>query len=267
MGFLRRLFGGQPAVTASAPPSIVVPPPPQVQRKPIRTIEFTEQRDDAWLDIVGEHAYETTLNEILAEHEPGEIPSVNREALVVTEPTNPWDPNAIAVHVIRLSGDADIVGYLSRENAVSYSPVLHAIAPGVIKAQAQVRGSWTGAGRTPMPPSVRLHLGSPGELAAEMWLDDNEPVADHRWTSKTVAFTGGSGYTILGIRLDRLGMEFLARHAGCEVWPRVTKSVDVCVATHPDHETGNLKKAAGYGVAIVSEADFWADLGLALDRA
>lgn len=267
MGFLRRLFGGQPAVTTTA---VTTTAPASTQRQPavleqparMVAVTFTAQRDDAWMDIVGEHAYASAFDEIIAEPGPDGLPTVNREALVVAEPTNPWDANAIAVHVLRSSGRADLVGYLTRENAVAYGPVLRAAAPAVIKAEAQVRGAWAGPGRSMMPPSVRLHLGSPGELAAEIWLEDNQPAPGHRWVSKTVAFTGGSGYSILGVRLDRLGMEFIARRAGCEVWPRVTKAVDVCVATHPDHETGNLKKAAEYGIEIESEADFWTELGL-----
>jgi hypothetical protein len=263
VGFLRRLFSGQP--TTTAPATVAVPRPPP--KRTISAVEFTEQRDDAWIDIVGEHAYEATLTAISSDQDPGELtPSPNRDALLVFEPDNQWDANAVAVYVIRPSLPAALVGYLSRENAVAYAPVLHAVTPDAVKTRATIRPPWRGPGGQAMPFSVQLHLGSPGELLAELWLGEHQVRTDHRWAAKTVAFTGPSGFAMGGTRLDRAGMEFLARRAGCDVWPRVTKQVDLCVSDTPDHETGNLKKAVEYGIPIVSEGDFWAELGVQLPR-
>ena len=66
------------------------------------------------------------------------------------------------------------------------------------------------------------------------------------------------------IPLDREGQEYVARRAGCDTWPRVTKKVHACVTADPNDLTGNLRKAEEYGLEIVREPDFWAGIGIPL---
>jgi BRCA1 C Terminus (BRCT) domain len=84
--------------------------------------------------------------------------------------------------------------------------------------------------------------------------------------SRLVTFTGESDYAVQGVRLDHLGQQFLARKAGCTTWPRVTKRVQLCVTSDPETVTGKLGKAEEYGIDVISESDFWAELGLNLER-
>ena len=81
-----------------------------------------------------------------------------------------------------------------------------------------------------------------------------------------VAFHGDSGFSAGPVPLDRAGQHHLAERAGCHVWPRITKQVRLCVVANPDHETGNLRKAEEYGIALIREAEFWRALGAPVSR-
>jgi NAD-dependent DNA ligase len=54
----------------------------------------------------------------------------------------------------------------------------------------------------------------------------------------------------------------LANRAGIQVHPRVTKKVTLLVDCDPTSRSGNERKAADYGIPVVSEREFWAALGL-----
>ncbi|MGH9214033.1 MAG: HIRAN domain-containing protein [Acidimicrobiales bacterium] len=76
---------------------------------------------DEDLEIVGEASYQDALWTICR----GSLGDQVRHrvvAVVVPEPDNPYDPNAIAVHV-----EGDRVGYLAREDAARYGPGLHGL--------------------------------------------------------------------------------------------------------------------------------------------
>lgn len=108
---------------------------------------------------------------------------------------------------------------------------------------------------------VVLHLGTPGECIAELITDDRSP-ADHPWAGKTIAFTGRGRTTIAGVALDRYAQVMLARWAGCEVLPRLTKKAGALIAADPDEVTTNFQKARDYGVPIVQEPDFLRTIGI-----
>lgn len=252
MGFLKRLFGGTPQ--------------PREQLMHLRVMTFSEQRPDAALDIVGEASYQVPLDKLGGLRDERGPAVGSQSAIVAPEPANKFDRNAIAVYLRDNDGSMWKVGYLSRENAVAYGPVFRSLAPVVIGCPATLKGGWNRGGDRGTI-GVVLNLGSPAELAAEIWLDTHPAALEHRWRGKLVAFTGDSGYAVSGVRLDRMGQQYLAQRAGCQTWPRVTKSVQVCVASQPEDETGNLRKAEGYGLELVREADFWVDLGFQLTPA
>jgi NAD-dependent DNA ligase len=85
--------------------------------------------------------------------------------------------------------------------------------------------------------------------------------------SGLVAFTGESGFALGGVQLDRTAQECLATKAGCRTWPRITKQVELCVASRPEQLTGKLAKAEEYGIEVIGEADFWRGVGFNLARA
>jgi hypothetical protein len=159
------------------------------------------------------------------------------------------------------------VGYLSRDNAILYGPVFRMLTGNAIFAPARLKGGWRRGADDQGSLGVVLNLGSPGELAAELWIDRLPPIRGHRWDGKLVAFTGESRFALGPVRLDHPGQQFLAQRAGCSTWPRVTKRVQVCVTSDPETETGNLRKAEDYGCELVPEWDFWPAIGLQLERA
>ena len=73
-------------------------------------------RDD--LEVVGELAYQDALWR-LSGATPGDRIRRQIVAVLVPEPTNPYDANAIAVQI-----DGQVIGYLSRATAQDYLPGL-----------------------------------------------------------------------------------------------------------------------------------------------
>jgi len=91
------------------------------------------------------------------------------------------------------------------------------------------------------------------------------PSSDHPWVGQLIAFTGDSRYAINGDKLDREASEALARKAGMEVHPRVTKGVELLVDCDDSGESGNQKRAIEYGIPVIREVDFWTALGLPVE--
>jgi hypothetical protein len=73
------------------------------------------------LEIVGEASYQGALWTLCGGSRGNRIRH-KIIAVLVPEPGNPYDPNAISVHI-----DGNLVGYLARDVAVSYLPGLHSL--------------------------------------------------------------------------------------------------------------------------------------------
>lgn len=71
---------------------------------------------DEDLEVVGEANYQATLWQLCGAVQ-GERVRHAVHATLVREPSNPYDPNAVAVHV-----QGRVVGYLKREDAARYAP-------------------------------------------------------------------------------------------------------------------------------------------------
>ena len=74
---------------------------------------------------------------------------------------------------------------------------------------------------------------------------------------KSVCFTGTLGGRIGGVIVTREVAEELARKAGMEVHPRVTKRLDLLVVADPNTMSSKARKAHDYGTRIMAEAAFW----------
>lgn len=99
MGLFRRASGGE-----SDPP-------------PDRSDDYWSKYDGTRkLSVVGESHYQETLASLSAAPSRGEH-RYDCTALLVLEPDNPHDPNAVMVQV-----DGECVGYLSRYNAQRFGP-------------------------------------------------------------------------------------------------------------------------------------------------
>ena len=249
MSFLRRLLGSERSA--------------QVQ---LNVNFFKRIRDDATLDVVGEAyrqagvlAARPPTGDDLPPGLPAPPPGYHK-AMLVPEPTNQYDRNAIKV-ALWAGSSWSMAGYLSRFDALRYQPLfahLSTLSSGTqpaIACDAALTSEHGGTG-------VVLHLGTPGECAAELATDDVAPAA-HRWVGKYIVFTGQGGSTIFGVPLDREGQVMLARWAGCEVVPRLTKKTDALIVSDNEQTTANRQKATEYNIDEIEEPSFLADIGIA----
>ena len=135
-----------------------------------------------------------------------------------------------------------------------------------------------------------LHLGSPGQLiaelraggllpeavAAEAVQEGAAPAGPRPLThvpeglgdliGKTVCFTGGSVCTIGNREIDRTTQEILATNAGLHVLVRVTKKLDVLVVSPLAPPTRRkIQQAELYGIPMLDEATFWRAIGVRID--
>jgi NAD-dependent DNA ligase len=207
-------------------------------------------RGDASLEVVGEQ-YHAEAVELFRRHAGAGVAN----AILMRQPDNPKDANAIAVLVYTRDDQAALVGYLTRDDAPAYRPVLDFLGDRVLGCEAALAPYRGGAGTD----GVVLHIGTPGELIADVWAE-TYALADHRWRDKTVAFSG-FGLSLANVTLDRQGQALLARLAGAIVAPRLTKKVDLLVL-NDSTETTAVAKARDYGIPVVAELEFWMELGI-----
>jgi hypothetical protein len=89
-----------------------------VSASPPKTLEATLYTGHETLEVVGESNYQDALWRIVGGRVPDPV-RYKTVALLIPEPTNDHDPNAIEVLI-----DGHLVGYLSREDAGAYRPGL-----------------------------------------------------------------------------------------------------------------------------------------------
>lgn len=241
MGILGRLLGGQPKIqefTAS---------------------HLKPERDSAALDIVGEQSYQENLVSISGGMTTEGPAQRDHMAALMLEPNNQFDPNAIAVYVSGTKG-----GYLSRENAILYGPVLRwLVAQGqILAADAYLTGGWRRSATDQGSIGVVLHLGSPAECMADLLSGLRSLRTDHPWQGRVVAFTGDSHCYLGDVPIDRHALQWYAMKAGMVIHPRVTKKVQLVVLCDESGLTINGQKAREYGIPTVTEREFWQGLGV-----
>jgi hypothetical protein len=86
----------------------------------VTAVDYT---GDDRVAVVGESHYQDALASVAGPKQRGGV-QLDTQALLIREPDNPHDANAVAVH---LNG-AGKVGYLSRTEAVRYGPLLSRLA-------------------------------------------------------------------------------------------------------------------------------------------
>ena len=253
VGFLRRLLGAGSSSHNLA----------------LTATWFDRIRDAATLQVVGEAHRQRNVASARPpgpdELPPGlpPPPAGYFKALLIPEPSNQYDPNAIGV-LLWAGRNWSLAGYLSRENAVDYQPLFRYLSAGHPGEQIAVACD---AARVPERDGlgVILHLGTPAECIVELATKERSPSADHPWVGKAVVFTGQATTTIHGVPVDRFAQLAIARWAGCDVLPRLTKKTDALIVADPDELTANLRRAKDYGVAVVQEPDFLATVGIPSD--
>jgi hypothetical protein len=103
---------------------------------------------DQWLEVKGESHYQRELESIAGPltEEGHNIPIVS---LLVREPDNPADRNAIAVHAVRPSDNQPIiVGYVNRDDAARMAPALDRMnrQGRAVGLDGLIRGGWDSGG-------------------------------------------------------------------------------------------------------------------------
>jgi hypothetical protein len=226
---------------------------------------FTGLRDDAKVEVVGEYYRQERVRQARppgpADLPPGMPPPPPGyfKALLIAEPTNKYDRNAIMV-CLWSGGTWSQCGYLSRTDAVSYQPVLRWLAvqspasPPSVACDAALKPERDAVG-------VVLHLGTPGECIVELATHDRSPLGPS-WVGKGVVFTGQGSTSIAGVPIDRHAQRMLARWAGAEAMPRLTKKTDALIVANPAESASNLQRAREYGIQIIEEPRFVVSLGI-----
>jgi hypothetical protein len=110
---------------------------------------------DDLIRVVGTSHYQDALLALSARHADEEV-RIEKIALLVPEPDNPHDPNAIAVHI-----DGQLVGYLSRDENRRWLDVVNGAEVGA-EAMIAGRAGTHGLGvflRLPTPTEARAQIG------------------------------------------------------------------------------------------------------------
>lgn len=119
--------------------------------------QYVRLASDGRVAVVGESHYQRALRDVARGRVSGEglAGNIPVSAVLVPEPTNRHDRNAVRVDV-----DGRTVGYLAREVAVQYQPVLNWLATRGDAGWCPAR--LTGGGRRRF--GVYLHLGDPDRI-------------------------------------------------------------------------------------------------------
>lgn len=256
--------------------------PPVADRRKVRAAIFDLSRHV--VEVVGESFHQGDLERIGGGRDTFGVRAPDQLAGLLLEPTNPVDPEAVEVQI-----DGATVGHLSREDARAFRPILDRLAVHDLHmgCHARLTGGWDRGGADQGSIGVRLLVGSPAELWAEMDAmfgpAGPPPVVDspfapmghpprildadavHEWAGRSVCFTGPSRFAYRGSPVGRGRQELLAVRRGMVVLPRVVKGLDMLVVADPALRTGKMTTAARYGTTIVDEGTFWATLGVILD--
>jgi hypothetical protein len=117
---------------------------------------------DSLVPVVGTSHYQEALTEISGRQADEEI-RVEKIAVLVPEPDNPHDPNAIAVQI-----DGRLVGYLSRNENPRWQDIVKTLGARdhSAAAEAMIAGRGPGGGTTNL--GVFLRLPTPTEARAQV---------------------------------------------------------------------------------------------------
>ncbi len=134
----------------------------------LRLIEFCQ---DGYCAVVGESYYQEALLATSTTCEAGPEGRPTFTAVLVAEPRNPHDPNAIAIY-----SPHGQLGHLSRENALLYQPVLNEVAR--LGYDGGACEAYLTGGQPDKPFfGVVLRLAGPSECLVELQDEEAEDVS------------------------------------------------------------------------------------------
>ena len=183
MGFLKHLFGGREPEPWPPPGPITTWPPGRniTVKGSGTTFERNPQR---YVDVVGESHYQGNLDVISGGRTRDGAQVTDHLALLLPEPSNQQDANAVRVFLIPSQGGyAGLIGYLDRADAVAYRPVIDRVAQSgsVMFCHATLKGGWDRG----ISFGVMLWIGPPWTLMAEL---DRDIGPDASWPPQFTVF-------------------------------------------------------------------------------
>ncbi len=172
MSFLRRLLGGRPSESWPPPGPITTWPPEPLRGGLDASGYLFPPVGSARVDVVGEAAYQGTLVRMAGGRTIDGPRNRHHTAVLLPEPTNPYDENAVRVVLVPSTPGAATatVGYLSREDAARYRPVIDRLAAAgkVMACKASMTGGWDRGPDDRGSIGVILHLGTVADCQAEL---------------------------------------------------------------------------------------------------
>jgi hypothetical protein len=124
------------------------------------------------VDVVGESAYQGTVEVIAGGRTPDGAARRDHTAVLLPEPTNRYDSWAVRVVVVPYGGStgSGLVGYLSREDAVAYRPLIDRLAAvgRIVGCAASLTGGWDRGLGDRGHFGVRLHIATPPAAMREL---------------------------------------------------------------------------------------------------
>jgi hypothetical protein len=116
----------------------------------VETLIFDERDCTELVAAVGESHYQDALRSLCGNQRWEDV-QFDCTAVLVPQPTNPHDPNAVMVQV-----DATLVGYLSRGDAINYQALIREATPRLIHCEARIAGRGPGADTSNLGVFLRL---------------------------------------------------------------------------------------------------------------
>lgn len=233
----------------------------------VPVVTFTMQRPEARLAVVGEASFQAVLERFSGGRDADGAIFRHHAAVLMPEPYNRYDHDAVSVRICDELGATDQIGYLSHDDAVANATIMDLVSPAIPMSLVTLEGGWDRAPDDRGYFGAVLNLGSPAEMAAEWYYHRRPPSTDHRWSGMTVVFVGDSPHSIGDIRLDPQARAFLAARAGCRVEPYVGPTAQVCVTGRVAAKSPELRAARHNRIPIVPEDQFWREIDCHLHRA
>ncbi len=176
MGFLRRLLG-QTDTKPWPPLGPIIYWPSAVPFHELDGYLFPPV-EAKLMDVVGESHYQDSLELIGGGKTIDGVATPEQMAILLPEPSNTYDPNAVRVILgTQSKGMSGLCGYLSRDEAVTYRPIIDRVASaGLVTAcRATLTGGWDRGRGDVGSIGVVLHLGTVADCEAELVREPPEP--------------------------------------------------------------------------------------------
>lgn len=249
MGILDMLFGGGRAEPAE-----------RVDRE-VSVLDAMDLPGPDRYEVVGESHRQVNLERVAGGKGEFGVLRPDQAGVLVREPGNRADPMAVAVHLRDADGMRQ-AGYLSREDARTFAPLLDAIAPSSVMVKARLTGGWDRGRGDVGSIGVVLSVPDPSEIGVLWWLDrQTAPAERHDMLGVRLYFAGTPTVRMFGFPLTQRARHALAEHAGCQAG-RMAKATQCCVIGERPHLDREYQKMVEYATPTMGESDYWRRVGL-----